>query len=135
MALFSLIPMVEISFGFLYEKQNKCYDSLLPLNEWLVIKGFITLISILCVSLSVLSDKQSFIYLIFSPIALILNLFTLLWLIIGSVNFFKYCVNLTETSLNTFMYISLISGYLCTLIMLSYENKTIDRKKTPLFDI
>jgi hypothetical protein len=130
--LFLIMPTLEFFFASYYQNKIKCNNSLMNLSVWLVIKGITSYLSIICLLLSIMSDRQTLFYTVFSPFSIILILFTIVWLIIGSVIFFKDCLNVEETELNTFMYISLISGYITTCLMLSMENETVDRKKTPI---
>lgn len=130
--LFLIMPTLEFFFATYYQSKTKCDKSLVNLSVWLIIKAITSYLSIICLLLSILSDRQTLYYTVCSPISIILILFIIVWLIIGSVIFFKDCLNVEESDLNTFMYISLISGYITTCLMLSMENETVDRKKTPI---
>lgn len=130
--LFLIMPTLEFFFASYYQNKTKCNNSLMNLSVWLVIKGITSYLSIICLLFSIISDRQTLFYTVCSPFSIILILFIIVWLIIGSVIFFKDCLNVEETELNTFMYISLISGYITTCLMLSMENETVDRKKTPI---
>ena len=82
-----------------------------------------------------MSDKQSLYYTVCSPVLIILILIIIVWLIIGSVIFFRDCLNIEDIDLNTYIYISFFSGCISICLMLSMENQTVDRKKTPILYI
>lgn len=130
--LFAVIPILELLFAELYRNKTICNGSLLKLSDWLFVKGCFTLFSICCLIFSVMSDRQSKMYKVCFPFSFILIFFTQVWLILGSVIFFRDCLNVEDVELNTFMYISIISGYITVLLMLSMENETVDRKKIPI---
>ena len=130
--LFLIMPTLEFFFASYYQDKTKCNKSLVNLSVWLVIKGITSYFCIISLLFSIISDRQTLFYIVCSPFSIILNLFIIVWLIIGSVIFFKDCLNVEDEELNTFMYISLISGYITTCLMLSMENETVDRKKTPI---
>ena len=108
------IPITEIVIGFNYYDKNTC-DAFLDIGLWLIIKGFVALIVGSCVGIYFYYHDTVRNNLCTLCLIKIINLINLGWLIVGSILFFKYCLDLEPKELNIFMWISLILGYLSLL--------------------
>jgi hypothetical protein len=112
----SIFPIIELYFGIKYKDTFLCDTTInINLSTWLIVKGSVSIFSTILIFLTILSDKNSLIYCIFSALVILYKIFLIIWLIIGSIIFWKDCTNLEENDLNIFMYFSLILGFLSFL--------------------
>lgn len=112
MCLF-LLPGSEIFMGFYFANDITCTTTLfISLSNWLVIKGFVSIFSIICTIPIVFSGKNSLCNSFFMFVLYIVNVFTVAWLIVGSIIFWRDCINTAPYVLNVYMWVSLILGYI-----------------------
>jgi hypothetical protein len=106
--LFAL-PITQIGYSNLYKVD--CETHLVPLNIWLLVEGVTGVCIITFEIVRVSCDDKNLSFCLFVP-QFLFNTFKLMWLIIGSVVFFRDCYNCKPQSFNTLMWISIILGYL-----------------------
>ena len=112
----SIFPIFELYFGIKYQNIFLCDTTInITLSTWLIVKGAVSIFSVIIIVLTTFSGVNSLIYTICFPLAILYKLFLLIWLIIGSINFWKDCTHLEQNDLNIFMYFSLILGFLSFL--------------------
>lgn len=108
------VPISEIIVGFFYYNKTTCY-SFFDIGIWFIIKGFITINFLICMSAYLyLSDNTRNNLCVNSTVA-IFSLINFGWLIFGSILFWGYCSDLEPKEINIFMWFSLIFGYLTFL--------------------
>ena len=113
--LFFTVTISEIYIGIIYKDIISCDSPLslyISLSNWLVIKGSSTIFSLLLYFPYIFSSHKSICYCITYILNFIINTCNLGWLIIGSIMFWGYCINLQPTLLNNYLWISLITGYI-----------------------
>ena len=120
-------PASEIYMGYTYRDQITCTTTMfVTLSEWLIIKGSITIFSMFLILPMLLSNRNSICYgCIIIPIY-ISYLTTFSWLIIGSIIFWRDCINTEPVVINAYMWVSLIFGYIAVLN--SPKNNDNDQK-------
>lgn len=110
------MPIFEIYLGF--TEIITCNTSMfVDLNDWLIIKGFTTLAIIICLFILSFMGKKSCLYYILMVICIFINIFLSIWLVIGSIIFWKDCINLEPKIVKDYMWFSLILGYITILNM------------------
>ena len=111
--LILLFPILDMYISFDFKNKIICKTAMfVNITTWLMIKS-ITVALIFGVLFIILnSGKDSACRFIFRTIGSVLVLFNLVWLIIGSIMFWKDCPKLTPTLLNTYMWINLIIGFI-----------------------
>ncbi len=103
------LPIVEIYYGVSYQNQIICQSSInIEIPLWLILKGSIKLLSIIFISIYHFSTSKSICGTISSFIFSLLQTFLFVWLILGSIIFWRDCPNIEPTSVNTLMWFSLI---------------------------
>ena len=117
------IPITQIYIGVQYSNEITCDGTvILPVSDWLIVQGSTTITLFLFISILFTCGKNSIGYYIMIISIYILNVFSLCWLVIGSINFWKDCPNLQPSGINTFMWVSLILGLFGLLNGLSVYN-------------
>ena len=125
------LPIVEIIFGIKYLNKISCHSEInIPLDIWLLIKGCYTFIIICCIGIYSLSGEKSIVKIFSLPFVYLLQLFHLIWVILGSIIFWNNCINSVTSELSILLYISLISGYMSFFSNSLLYNKTANNKKT-----
>jgi len=110
-----ILPITEIYFGISYKEEIICDSSIIPIYEWLIIKGILNIIFIILSIIVVISTDKSLLYCICMPIVILYQFFNFIWVVIGTVIFFRDCPSLEPVSINTLMYFSIIIGYFSVL--------------------
>jgi hypothetical protein len=131
-------PISEIAIGVYYKDQLICpnYNPEISVDNWLIVKGSITISTIGILTFSFLTFKNTFCYSFVKFILGLSNLFTLSWIIFGSYIFWGNCKDLTPNSINIYMWFSLILSYVFIFNSASAQNAVhIKKSKTPLLDI
>jgi hypothetical protein len=124
-----VLPISEIFIGIYYKNKIICNNSLIiNVSDWLIIKGSVYIGSIIIHFICLYSGKNSLLYCITLPIVYVINLFLLTWLIIGSINFWRDCPLLEPKEINTFMWCSLIMGYIFLLNTIAVNNRYLEKK-------
>ena len=129
--LLTIFPIMEIYFAITFGDDVVCDSSLnISIKNWLLIKASTSFVVTALVILCYMASNKSCLYYLVKPITVLFNLFYLVWIIIGSIIFWRDCINLQPQQLNTFMYFSLIFGYICIFNMLTATfNKEEEEKK------
>jgi len=123
------LPISEIYVGIYYKNKIICSNSLMVnISEWLIVKGSVYIVYIILNFICIYSSKNTLIQCITLPIIYILNLFLLIWLVIGSVNFWRDCPLLEPQEINTFMWCSLIFGYIFLFKTITVNNSYLEKK-------
>jgi hypothetical protein len=135
-----ILPIIEIYFGTHYYYNNiDCVSIIkIPLSIWLIVKGSVTIMNIfnVCIYFIVINNdigKLLSLYLMF-----LINIFSFIWIILGSIIFWRDCVSCKPDDLNILMYFSLIIGYVNILSGFSQNNYILNnsnKKKKPLLEI
>ena len=111
-AIFLGFPIYEIVIGSYYNKSISCNTSIIiSISNWLIIKGTVTILVMVALSISLFAKKDSFCNCISIIIFYISNIFAFSWLIIRTIIFWRDCASLLPEIVNTTMWASLIFGY------------------------
>lgn len=135
------LPIVEIVFGIQYYNQIECISDInIPLDIWLIVRGsstILTLILFICVMYFISRNNlTSFLGILLSPLFYVLQFFNFIWLILGSIIFWRYCSNVEPESVNILLYVSLIFGYISILVsILNGNNNKSSTSSTNRFNI
>lgn len=114
--MFLSMPISEIYLGIVYANSIRCNTTLfVNLSLWLIIKGFISIFVVICMTIIIMLGKNSLYSSLFYCLLFISSIITFAWLIIGSIIFWRDCYDLTPKFINTFIWVSLIFGYLSLL--------------------
>lgn len=107
------LPIVEIVFGIQYYQNLDCQSNInIPIYLWLIIKGSFSILTIFLVGCLYSLNNKSVLFVLTNPCLYFLQLFNLVWLILGSIIFWRDCSNLKPESVNILLYVSLIFGYI-----------------------
>ena len=110
------MPIFEIYLGF--TEIITCNTPMfVTLNEWLIVKGITHLILIMWLIMLLFMGKKSCLSYILIIICTTINIFLLIWLIVGSIIFWRDCINLEPKIVNDYMWFSLILGYITIINM------------------
>lgn len=99
------LQLMQIGFGLYYMNSNVCNDSIVPINVWLIINGFSNIFFTVILNLL---EKDEVTKIKRSVIVISIFLFNIIWLTIGSIVFWRDCIDLEPKSINTLMWFSLI---------------------------
>ena len=126
--IFTALPISELIMGSIYKNQIDCVTEIVNIDTWLIVKGSIGLFVVVFLSILVVAVATEEEYLlrlsVTSTIPFYLScLFSLAWLIVGSVIFWRDCIDLSPRSVNTMMWCSLIIGYVLIYIQWTTSNK------------
>ena len=114
--LFLILPITEIFLGTTYNNEITCNTTMfVSIDKWLIIKGSVSLFFIITACVTNIFEKNSICKCLSTLILYIGGIFTFIWLIIGSIIFWRDCPNLTPNFINIFMWVSLILGYISIL--------------------
>jgi hypothetical protein len=108
------LPVSEMTLAILYRNDIVCHTDLyINVFEWLIIKSSINILLLVSFFiLFVLNSKETCCYSFLFVIYYIISVFNLGWLILGSILFWRDCYNLSPSSINILMWVSLIMGYI-----------------------
>jgi len=114
------LPIAELCIALIYKNEIICESEIgIDIVTWLVIKSIVTISTVLVISCFFMIGKDSPVFRLVYLIKIIIYIFNFSWLIVGSLIFWRDCYDLQPESVNTFMWISLILGY---VNLLSYVN-------------
>ena len=114
------LPIAELCIALIYKNEIICESEIgIDIVTWLVIKSIVTMSTVLVISCFFMIGKDSPVFRLVYLIKIIIYIFNFSWLIVGSLIFWRDCYDLQPESVNTFMWISLILGY---VNLLSYVN-------------
>ncbi|AYV79981.1 MAG: hypothetical protein Gaeavirus4_4 [Gaeavirus sp.] len=102
------LPLVQIVIGFLGISTVNCDTNIIPIQTWLIIEGFTMIIVITHLAIT-LAGYGNIVY-------LLCYIFNFTWLIVGCVVFKNDCIHVGPIYVNAIMWISLIAGYIISLI-------------------
>ena len=127
------LPIYELCIALIYKNDITTCSTTIPgldISTWLIVKAVVTICALIAVVPCLLIDKIKFA----GQVVLgLFNLFIFIWLIIGSVIFFKDCNNLKPEIVNVSMWIIIILGFLQILCSKgAYDEK---KQKKALLDI
>jgi hypothetical protein len=109
--ILSSLQIAQITIGVMYP--NSCKSSFnLNVNVWLIVQGIGGCLQ-LVINMTMLY-KKCLCMCGFSRILLVL--FQVIWMIIGSIMFWRDCYNCQPQTLNTMLWVSLILGYISIFI-------------------
>jgi len=138
-SLFILIlPILEIYFGSHYYSEIDCVSSIkIPLSIWLIVKGSVTIMNIFNICIYVAIVNNDFGKILSLYLMSLTNIFSFIWLILGSIIFWRDCIDCKPDDLNVLLYFSLIIGYMNIMFGFSHNNYILQntKKKKPLLDI
>lgn len=129
--IFAALPVTEIVMGTIYKDDVVCETDVVDIPVWLIVKGATGLFVVVFLVMAILASvtrNDCFVGLIatFTIPFFLSCIFSLAWLIIGSVVFWRDCIHLTPTSVNTLMWCSLIIGYVSIYLQWVTSNKKKD---------
>lgn len=126
LATFLALPVTEIAMGAHYKDDVICDTSVVPIPAWLIVKGSVSIFFIALLGIAAAaSDNKGLVLLTEIPMYVI-AMFSLAWLIVGSVAFWRDCKDLEPKSVNTLMWCSLIIGYVSLFLQISSNKKKDD---------
>ena len=127
LAMYLALPVVDILMGIKFRDDVVCDSSIISIPVWLIVKGSI---SLFLISLHIIRYvgiiTKKFKKLVVVTVILIITMafFLLVWLIVGSITFWRDCKDLNPESVNTLMWCTLIIGYISLLIVIIGSNKS-----------
>lgn len=114
------LPIVQLNYGLQHKHDYHC-ESFIGISDWLIVKGS-TMIGTVFIGLLMVGFTNHYaVYnkacsalcaLLLYILYMLLLLFETIWLIVGSVIFWRDCINITPSSVNDLMWASLIVGYI-----------------------
>ncbi len=128
LAISLALPVTEIVMGAKYKDDVVCDTSIVPIPAWLIVKGSVSLlyISLLGITMTAAATELTGLGVLSAIPMIVLGVFQLAWLIVGSVTFWRDCRDLDPESVNTLMWCSLIIGYVMLFIHWIASNKKKD---------
>ena len=108
------LPVSELTLAIMYKNDIICNSDInVSIFEWLVIKSSINIaLLLLFFILSIFNDKDICCYYFLFFIYYLVGIFNLVWLILGSILFWRDCYDLEPYTINILMWVSLIIGYI-----------------------
>lgn len=115
-----VISIVELVMANKYASEITCTESIVPIHAWLEVKGWLgigfAVFDVLMLILFCCCPCCALCWIVLEwMIAVLYPLFKIIWLIIGSISFWSFCIDCGPTQINSLMWCSLIIGYV-TLI-------------------
>jgi hypothetical protein len=128
-------PVIEIYYGIFYFNKIDCISSInIPIDVWLIVKGLSSMLNIISSCVIIKNEIRSKI--IFSHILIVNNIFTFIWLILGSIIYWRDCSYCKPESVNILMNFSLILGFMKNLTMISQNNNLLTYNNSrPLLEV
>lgn len=128
-------PLYELCLGVLYKKEieeSNCSTLQFNLSTWLIVKSIATLLDIVIIGFCIAcKNKIIGVFLIN-----VFRLFIFTWLIVGSIIFFRDCINIEPLIVNISLWVIIILGFLSIITtknnLFDDEN---DKKDNTIFDI
>jgi len=114
------LPIVQLIYGTKYRHDYNC-DSFVGVSDWLIIKGstmlgaiFFGLVMVGFINHYALYNKASSATCaaIMWCLYMVALFFQTFWVVVGSVLFWRDCIDITPSSVNDLMLASLIIGYI-----------------------
>jgi hypothetical protein len=132
------IPVAQVCIGIIYRNDLVCgkdrTETIVDISDWLIAQGSVSILSISLLLTLFYCGKNSIGF--YSTICFVyfVNLFSLCWLVIGMIAFWKDCPTLEPSSINTFMWFSLISSIIGFFSNLTASNtmSSFSKEKRPL---
>lgn len=131
-----IFPILDIIFTSEYSCNAACSDMDISIKEWLYFKAIIMFGNISFMLLFLYSENRTLIKKLYYVILLFIEFFTIIWIIIGIVIFFRSCLNIEPHIFNIFMYFSIISGFIYTISVIFFvfcKRDRKNRKDYPIF--
>lgn len=120
------VPISEIVIGILNKDALSCDSGLfMNLDTWLITKGSVECFIILCIPLLFVSNKQSIVKCTVVIIIYLFNIFTIIWIISGSVIFFRDCSYNLPDNLYYFIIFILVFGYIGVINIFIRKNEIL----------
>lgn len=131
--LFYTLPITEFIMATEHRHEMKC-DSFMSPYTWMIVEGIIgmfigTVFSLITVGgfIAIQENENencilSIVTILGIPL-IIVNVFNFVWLIIGSIMFWRDCSNLEPESMNTLYWIVLIFGWISIFVAIKSEKK------------
>ena len=129
------IPVLDIYFGYAFQNEIICETNLIPIYKWLIIKGICSINYIIIAGIFILSDVKSCMYCLCLPIIYIYQMFNLSWIIIGGIIFFRDCPYLEPIEINTYIYFTLIMGFITLFNNIQSYKKEKYTETRPMLDV
>jgi hypothetical protein len=128
-----IFPILDIIFVYEYSSDTVCSYMDLSIKEWLYFKAILMIVNILFMLLYLYSVKRSISRYLYWYIIILLQIVTVIWIIIGSIIFFKNCSNIEP---HIFIRFSIISGYIYTSSIIFFilcKRDLQNRREYPIF--
>lgn len=130
------IPIAELVMRHKYYDDIVCHSPIMSLQQWLLVDGVFGIITATLFTITLagvvaaLSQSSDDLTCFFVGIGIILYpcyVFNLIWLILGSIVFWRDCPNAEPTAINTFMYAVLIINYVMLYIQIQQSRQKSDK--------
>jgi hypothetical protein len=116
------LPITELVFAIYFRNQIVCHTPLfIGLDNWLIVKGAVTLCSTIFLALVAVSTKNSLCFVYSIWFIYLFSIFLLGWTIVGSIIFWRDCYNLTPIIVNNYMWFELIYSYVMICSSVNYK--------------
>lgn len=126
-------PLYELCIGIIYKNDiSACSTMQIDVSTWLIVKSSITISAIFLVGICVATNNK----IIGQVLLNVFRLFIFIWLIVGSVLFFRDCIKIEPAIVNISMWVIIITGFLS--IISSSKTDSIFKdgvNEKPLLDI
>jgi hypothetical protein len=130
------IPVLDIYFGYVFQNEIICQTNLINISKWLIIKGVFNINYVIISIVFVCSDFKSCMYCLCLPIITLSQIFNLSWIIIGGIIFFRDCPCLQPIEINTYMYFTLLMGFISLFNSnISFYKKEKRAENKPMLDV
>ena len=124
--LFLCLPLLEIYFGFYYFNIINCSKTFehITMPIWLIIKGIFSMTNNILIILLLQMKHKELKRILFYIFYYFMNIFLLIWIIIGSIIYWKDCTNFQPYDINLF---TLFTGYITFLYIIfnKADNKNL----------
>ena len=122
--LLYVLPVVEVVYGSHYLNNNEtcCQsDFNISIPEWLVIDGssgllFYTVFLYIIIYKIIYEDKLSISYIFAVTLFILSSLFKVAWIVVGSILFWRDCININPKQLNSIMWAVLLISIISMII-------------------
>lgn len=126
-------PLYELCIGIIYKNDiSACSTMQIDVSTWLIVKSVITISAILLVGICVATKNK----IIGLGLLMVSRIFIFIWLIVGSVLFFRDCIKIEPAIVNISMWVIIITGFLSIISSSKTDSIFEDGvNEKPLLDI
>jgi len=126
-------PLYELCIGIIFKNDiSACSTMEIDVSTWLIVKSSITISAIFLVGICVATNNK----IIGQVLLNVFRLFIFIWLIVGSVLFFRDCIKIEPAIVNISMWVIIITGFLSIISSSKTDSIFEDGvNEKPLLDI